>query len=125
MATWQGKSRRKPTGGRRVFSAGKRKFEIGREKQLTRLGVQSLRQYRGAGGSVKVAVLSAEFANVANKETNVVERVKIKNVKVNQADPNYVQRNVLNKGATIETDLGDAVVTSRPGQNGVVNAILL
>ena len=29
MALWQGKSRRKPTGGRRVPSAGKRKFEIG------------------------------------------------------------------------------------------------
>lgn len=125
MATWQGKSRRKPTGGRRVFSAGKRKFEIGREKQLTRLGMQSLRQYRGAGGSIKVAVLLAEFANVVDKKTNVVKRVKIKNVKVNQADPNYVQRNVLNKGATIETDLGDAVITSRPGQSGVVNAVLL
>ena len=125
MALWQGKSRRKPTGGRRVPSAGKRKFEIGREKQYTKLGAQSLKQYRGAGGNVKVGMLAAEFANVVDKKTNTVKKVKIINVKANPADPNYIQRNILNKGATIETEIGDAVVTSRPGQDGAVNAILL
>ena len=125
MALWQGKSRRKPTGGRRVPSASKRKFEIGREKQYTKLGAQSLKQYRGAGGNVKVGMLAAEFANVVDKKTNTVKKVKIVNVKANPADPNYIQRNILNKGATIETEIGDAVVTSRPGQDGAVNAILL
>ncbi|MBQ6547991.1 MAG: 30S ribosomal protein S8e [Candidatus Methanomethylophilaceae archaeon] len=125
MALWQGKSRRKPTGGRRVPSASKRKFEIGREKQFTKLGAQSLKQYRGAGGNVKVGMLAAEFANVVDKKTNTVKKVKIVNVKANPADPNYIQRNILNKGATIETEIGDAVVTSRPGQDGAVNAILL
>ena len=125
MALWQGKSRRKPTGGRRVPSASKRKFEIGREKQYTKLGAQSLKQYRGAGGNVKVGMLAAEFANVVDKKTNTIKKVKIVNVKANPADPNYIQRNILNKGATIETEIGDAVVTSRPGQDGAVNAILL
>ena len=125
MALWQGKSRRKPTGGRRVPSAGKRKFEIGREKQYTKLGAQSLKQNRGAGGNVKVGMLAAEFANVVDKKTNTVKKVKIVNVKANPADPNYIQRNILNKGATIETEIGDAIVTSRPGQDGAVNAILL
>ena len=45
MALWQGKSNRKPTGGRLDASHGKRKFEIGREKQFTRLGAQTLKQY--------------------------------------------------------------------------------
>ena len=125
MALWQGKSRRKPTGGRRVPSASKRKFEIGREKQYTKLGAESLKQYRGAGGNVKVGMLAAEFANVVDKKTNTVKKVKIINVKANPADPNYIQRNILNKGATIETEIGDAIVTSRPGQDGAVNAILL
>ena len=125
MALWQGKSRRKPTGGRRVPSASKRKFEIGREKQYTKLGAESLKQYRGAGGNVKVGMLAAEYANVVDKKTNTVKKVKIVNVKANPADPNYIQRNILNKGATIETEIGDAVVTSRPGQDGAVNAILL
>lgn len=125
MALWQGESKRKPTGGRLVPSVSKRKYEIGREKQFTKLGAQSLKQYRGAGGNVKVGMLAAEFANVVDKKTNTVKKVKITNVKANPADPNYIQRNILNKGATIETEIGDAVVTSRPGQDGAVNAVLL
>ena len=125
MALWQGKSNRKSTGGRLVSSRGKRKFEISREKQFTRLDAQSLKQYRGAGGSVKVGMLSAEFANVVDKKTNTVKKVKILTVKSNPADPNYVQRNIMNKGATISTEIGDAIVTSRPGQDGAINAVLL
>ena len=125
MALWQGKPNKKSTGGRLVPSKGKRKFEIGREKQYTRLGKQSLKQYRTCGGNVKVGMLAAEFANVVDKKTGKIAKVKITNVKTNQADPNYVQRNIINKGATIQTELGDAIVTSRPGQDGAVNAVLL
>ena len=125
MALWQGKPNKKSTGGRLVPSKGKRKFEIGREKQYTKLGKQSLKQYRTCGGNVKVGMLAAEFANVVDKKTNTVKKVKITNVKTNPADPNYVQRNIINKGATIETELGTAIVTSRPGQDGAINAVLL
>ncbi len=125
MALWQGKPNKKSTGGRLVPSKGKRKFEIGREKQYTKLGKQSLKQYRTCGGNVKVGMLAAEFANVVDKKTNTVKKVKITNVKTNPADPNYVQRNIINKGATIETELGTAIVTSRPGQDGAVNAVLV
>ena len=125
MALWQGKSNKKSTGGRLVPSKGKRKFEIGREKQYTKLGKQSLKQYRTCGGNVKVGMLAAEYANVVDKKTNTVKKVKITNVKTNPADPNYVQRNIINKGATIETEIGTAVVTPRPGQDGAVNAVLI
>ena len=63
--------------------------------------------------------------NVVDKKTNTVKKVKILTVKSNPADPNYVQRNIMNKGATITTEIGDAVVTSRPGQDGAINAVLL
>ena len=53
------------------------------------------------------------------------KKVKILTVKTNPADPNYVQRNIMNKGATITTEIGDAIVTSRPGQDGAINAVLL
>ena len=126
MAIWQGKSNRKPTGGRRVPSANKRKFEIGREKQYTKIGAESLKQYRSAGGNVKVGMLAAEYANVVDKENGKITKMKIVNVSANPADPNYIQRNILNKGATIDLEGGKkAVVTSRPGQDGAVNAVLL
>lgn len=124
MAIWQGRSNKKPTGGRIADSAGKKRFEIGREKQYTRIGSQSLRQYRGRGGNYKTGVLIAEYANVMDTTTHTVKRVRILNVKVNPADPNYVQRSILNKGATIVTEIGPAKVTSRPGQDGTVNAVL-
>ena len=34
-------------------------------------------------------------------------------------------RGIITKGALIETELGKAIVTSRPGQDGVVNALLV
>jgi ribosomal protein S8.e len=125
MALWQGKSKRKPTGGRLVSNRGKRKFEISREKQYTKIGRQSLKQYRGMGGSVKVGMLTADYANVVDKKTNTVKKAKILNVTMNPADNNYVQRNIMNKGAKITTELGDAIVSSRPGQDGVINAVLV
>jgi small subunit ribosomal protein S8e len=125
MALWQGKSKRKPTGGRLVQNRKKRRYEIGREPLLTNLGEESLRQYRTMGGNTKVKMLSAAYANVVDPKTNKVKRVRIVTVKVNPANPNYVQRNIMNRGATIQTDMGMARITSRPGQDGTVNAVLL
>ncbi|MCQ2070944.1 MAG: 30S ribosomal protein S8e [archaeon] len=125
MALWQGESSRKSTGGRLVLARGKRKFEISREKLNTKLGTESSRQYRGRGGSYKTGLLVAEYANVVDKKTHVVKKVKIQNVVANPADPNFVQRNIMNKGAKIKTELGEAVITSRPGQDGAVNAVLV
>jgi SSU ribosomal protein S8E len=45
-------------------------------------------------------------------------------VRQNPANPHYVQRNIMGKGSIVQTELGEAVITSRPGQDGVVNAIL-
>jgi small subunit ribosomal protein S8e len=57
--------------------------------------------------------------------TNRVIKSKIKTVKENPANPHYVRMNIITKGAVIETDAGLARVTSRPGQHGVVNAVLI
>ena len=76
MAQWQGQSNRKSTGGRLVLARGKRKFEISREKQYTKLGTETRRQYRGRGKSYKTGMLAAEFANVVDKKTQTVKKVK-------------------------------------------------
>jgi len=125
MALWQGKSKRKPTGGRLIMNRKKRRFEIGREPLYTNLGEENLKQYRSMGGGHKVKMLSASYANVADPKTKVIKRVKIVTVKANPANANYVQRNILNKGAVIQTELGQARITSRPGQDGAINAVLI
>jgi small subunit ribosomal protein S8e len=125
MAIWQGRPKRKASGGRIRLARKKRKFEIGREIQFTRLGIPKVKQYRTKGSNYKGRVLMADAANVVDPKTKVVKRVKILTVKTNPSNPNYVQRNIMTKGATVMTDLGEAVITSRCGQDGVVNAMLI
>lgn len=70
-------------------------------------------------------LLKCEFANVADPKSGTTRTAKIISVKKNRADPFYARRNIVTKSAVIETEIGDAVVTSRPGQDGIVNAILI
>lgn len=126
MALWQGKSRRKTSGGRRRYARKKRKFEIGREQQYATVGSTKRKLYRTKGGkSSKVRVLGAEYVNVVDPKTNKTQKVKIVTVRTNPANPHFVQRNIVTKGATIQTELGEAKVTSSPGQDGVINAVLV
>ncbi len=125
MAIWQGRPKRKPSGGRLRLARKKRKFEIGREKQFTHLGARKVKRYRTKGANQKVRILNADMANVIDPTTRATKRVKILTVKTNPSNPNYVQRNIMTKGATVITELGEAVITSRCGQHGTVNATLL
>ena len=125
MALWQGRSKRKPTGGRYRPLRKKRKREIGREQQYAFVGSTRLKLYRTKGANRKVCVLSAEVANVLDRRTAATKKVKIVTVKANPANPNFVTRNIITKGATIQTEIGLARVTSRPGQDGVINAVLI
>ena len=50
---------------------------------------------------------------------------KILKVVENRANPNYVRQNIITKGSVVETEKGNAKVTSRPGQHGIVNAVML
>ena len=120
-----GKSRRKSTGGLRRSNRKKRRSEIGREKLFTSVGQQKAFQIRTRGGNSKMRLVHAEVAIAVDPKTGKVSSTKITTVLENPANRHYVQRNFLNKGAIIQTELGRARVSSSPGQDGVVNAILL
>ena len=53
------------------------------------------------------------------------QRVEMTNVVENSADPNYVRRNILTKGAIVETSIGRVRITSRPGMDGVISGVLV
>ncbi len=125
MALWQGRSVRKPTGGRYRPFRKKRKYEIGAELQTTGIGNRSTKKVRGRGGKTRVRVLSENYANVRDPKTGKTVRAEIITVVENPANPNYVQRNIMTKGAVIKTSVGDARITSRPGQHGAINAVLM
>ena len=46
-------------------------------------------------------------------------------MKENTSNPHYVTRNIMTRGAVVQTEIGLAKITSRPGQDGVINAVLV
>jgi len=125
MSVWHGRSRRKPTGGKYKKFRKKRKYELGRFPVLTVLGERKAKHVRTRGGNFKLKLFSDMYANVVDPKTNKVTHTKILDVKTNPANQDFSRRGVITKGAIIVTELGEAVVTSRPGQDGIINAKLL
>jgi len=120
---YQGRSKRKRTGGRLRPFRNKRRSDLGREPTETTVGEPRFQTVDARGNGEKVRALSTNVAQVATGGETV--EADIENVVENPANPNYVRRNIITKGAVIETSEGTARVTSRPGQHGQVNAILV
>jgi small subunit ribosomal protein S8e len=125
MALCQGRSTRKVSGGRYKTARGKKKAEIGREQMHTTMGKEVKREIRTCGGSQKFRLLQANKVNLFDPKQKKTSKAEIKTVMENPANPNYVRRNIITKGAIIDTTKGKARVTSRPGQHGTINAILI
>ena len=117
------RSTKKRTGGRRRTVRKKRKHELGSAPTETQVGEQQLKVVETHGGNEKVRAVETDVASVATDDG--VERATIEDVVENASNPNYVRRNIITKGAVIDTDAGRARVTSRPGQDGQVNAVHL
>ena len=126
MVIVQNRPLRKPSGGRygRLYRM-KRKYEIGRAPALTALAETKIRTIRAKGGNKKTKVFATKKANVLDPKTKTCKVVGIKTVSLNPANQHYQRRNIMTMGAIIETELGKARITSRPGQDGTVNAVLV
>jgi small subunit ribosomal protein S8e len=122
---WQGISRRKYTGAKIKSARGRRKFEIGRESADTHINEPKNKVVSTLGGNTKVKLLQTNVVNVTNPADGKTQKTEIFSVEENAASIHYVRRNIITKGAVIKTGLGNAKVTSRPGNDGVVNAILI
>lgn len=121
----QERSRRKPTGGRyRPFRKKKLRFKGG-NPVFTSIGDFKLRIDRVRGGNLKFRLLSTNKANVFNPKTKKTVVAEISSVLENPANKQLARQNIITKGCIIETSIGKAKVTSRPGQDGVVNAVLI
>jgi len=123
MAIWHGDSGRKRTGGKIKIARKKRKYELGNLPTLTRIGEEKREVEEGKGGNKKVRVLSASFVNVSIKGKS--EKLKILEIVENKANPHFVRMGIITKGAIVKTEKGLVKITSRPGQHGVVNGILI
>lgn len=74
---------------------------------------------------MKTRLLATTHANISDPSTGKTQKVEITKVLKNPANIDYDRRGVITKGTIIETSLGAARVTSRLGQDGMINAILV
>lgn len=127
MPIYHGRDLKKPSGGYRSRPYKVKRWALrGGEPTLTRLGqTTEVKVVRGRGGSKKIKLVSASHAVVSNPKTGDAKLVKILSVIETPANREYARRGIIVKGSIIQTELGKAVVTSRPSQDGVVNAVLL
>lgn len=116
---------RKISGGRYKKQRKKRLYEKNREKRIVKLAPIKRKEIRTLGGKMKIVLLSADEANIIDKKTKESKIAKIKNVLETPSDKFLARQNILVKGAIIETDLGKARITNRPGQEGAVAAELI
>ncbi len=125
MVLTQSRSKRKFTGGRYKFYRKKKLYEKGNLPSLTKIGKKDLKNIRTKGGNIKIRLFHAEIANLLDTKTKTYSKAKILTVVDNPANRHYVRRNIITKGTIIDTEKGKAKVTSRPGQDGTVNAVLI
>jgi len=114
----------KITGGRRHPLRTRRKYEIDRypNEALTQAQVTVTRKVRGK--NQKTALKTIDFVNLSLADAKV-KKTKILRVLENPTNSDYQRRGVITKGAILETEDGKCRVVSRPGQHGIVNAILV
>lgn len=123
MSQWQLRSKRKPSGKLLKKISKKKKYQRGRDFLPTHMGETKAKSIRTKGGGEKRLLLKANIANVLVKGKG--QKVKILSVIGNPADSQFIRRNIITKGAILQTDIGKVRVTSRPGQHGTVNGILI
>ncbi len=113
----------KITGGRRRPLRSRRKYEMNRFPNEALLGEPVMVTRKVRGKNIKTALKTINFVNLT-VDSNV-KKVKILKVLENTTNNDYQRRGVISKGAILETAEGKCRVVSRPGQHGVVNAILV
>tara|TARA_Y100000310_G_scaffold66541_1_gene61866 strand:- start:650 stop:1033 length:384 start_codon:yes stop_codon:yes gene_type:complete len=125
MAISQTRSKKKESGGRYIAYKKKKQYELGREPSLTKVEKKRSMKIRTLGNNRKIRLLGIDEANVLDPKSKKHKKVKIKTITGSPANKHFVRRNIMTKGAEIDTELGKAKVTSRPGQDGTVNAVLI
>ena len=125
MALKKKKKKRKASGGRYKSYRKKKQREMSGPASLTKLEERRIKMLRVRGSNQKKRLLSTNIANVFDPKQKKYQKTKIKTITENPANRHFVRRNIMTKGTIIDTEAGKARITSRPGQDGTVNAILV
>jgi len=131
MTEWHMKAGTKPSGGKSTTSrrCNKKLAWKGGIFSATTIGGPKVNVKRVRGGNTVPKLKKAQFANISEKGKNKLGKYEIARVELNDADRQYARRNIITKGAKIIVKDGSAekwaLVTSKPGSDGVVNAVFI
>ena len=125
MARSQARSRRKYTGKKYKYFRKKRKCELERPAINAEIGNEKKKIQRVRGGNFKLKLFASSFVNATDLNTKKTVKTKILHFESNQASKDINRRHILTKGAVVETEIGKVRITSRPGQHGILNGVII
>lgn len=127
MSVYHKGLKQKKSGGKRHKHRTKEAAHIGRFPTETQITDEKevKRKIRTKGGNTKTRLKRAKWVNLLDPATGEFEKTEITRFVENPADRHLDRRHILTKGAIIQTQKGKARITSRPGQDGVLNAVLV
>ncbi|MDO8537861.1 MAG: 30S ribosomal protein S8e [archaeon] len=132
MTQWHTKSKKKPSGGFRnaINRTGKRLYFRGNDPTNTIASkTEQKKKVRVRGRTHKHRMQKASHALITDQKAKKTFKAEILSEVANEANKQFVRRNVLTKGGVIKaTHSGKEIfakITSRPGQTGIVQAILV
>ena len=92
------------TGAKRKVPRSKRKFEMGRQPSMTRLGARKVATVRVRGGATKYRALRLDHGNFAWGSEHITRKTRLLVVSYNAVSNELVRTNTLVKGAIVQID---------------------
>ena len=114
------KAGRKITGGRYKRTKKRKLSQRHGQTRVVKLADPKTKFVRTRGGAKKLVALSDNEVNVVYNGKS--KKVGVENVLETPSNVFLARQNILVKGAIIQTELGKAVITNRPSQEGFVQA---
>merc|ERR1712178_422135 len=96
--------KRRATGGKRPMGHKKRKYEMGRQAAMTKLGAKRVRVIRCRGGNIKYRALRLEAGNFSWGSEVCTRKTRILDVVYNASNNELVRTKTLVKNAIVQVD---------------------
>jgi len=134
MEQYHGASKtKKSTGKKKKKIFDKKKRFIGRSAANTKIlegkegEKEERKKIRTKGGNEKIRLKRVMYVNVTTVENNkrISKKLKITGIEATPENRHHARMHIVTKGGIVNTELGKVKVTSRPGQHGIVNGVLI
>jgi len=96
--------KKKATGGKRYPIRMKRRFELGRQPAMTKIGERRVHRIRCRGGFMKYRALKLDHGSYAWAGEAITRKCRILEVVYNPTNKEFVRTNTLVKGSIVQID---------------------